>query len=43
MEEAETALGEARADTLKPGARRLGRIQWTGAWLLLLPLTVNGT
>ena len=39
----ETALGEARATTLKPDARRMGRIQRTGAWLSVIPSTVNGT
>ena len=36
-EKEENALGEARAAALKPAARRLGRIQWTGAWLLVPP------
>ena len=35
-EEEETVLGESRAAALKPEARWLGRIQWTGMWLLVL-------
>ena len=42
-EEAETALGEARATALKPDAQRMGRIQWTGTWLSVPPSTVTGT
>ena len=36
-EEAETALGEAQASASNPDAQRLGRIQRTGAWLIVLP------
>ena len=43
VEEAETDLVEARAASSNPDAQRLGRIQRTGAWLLVLPLNVNGT
>ena len=42
-EETETALGEARADTLNPDAQRLRRIQRTGAWLLVPPSIINGS
>ena len=42
-EEAKTALGEAQTAASKPDARRLGRIQRTGVWLLVLPSNVNGT
>ena len=42
-EEAETSLGEAWAAVSNPDAQRLGMIQRTGAWLLVLPSTVNGT
>ena len=42
-EEAETALEEAWAAASKPDARQLGWIQRTGAWLSVLPSTVNGT
>ena len=42
-EEADTSLREDWAAASKPGARRLGKIQWTGAWLLVLTSTVNET
>ena len=36
-EEAETSLGEARDAVSKTDAQWLGRINWTGAWKLVLP------
>ena len=42
-EEAETALGEAWDAASNMDAWRLGRILRTGLWILVLPLTVNGT
>ena len=42
-EAVETALGEARAAASKADACCMGRITWTGAWLLVLPSNVNGT
>ena len=42
-EAAETVLGDAQFAASKPDAQRLGRTQWTGAWLLVIPSTVNGT
>ena len=42
-EESETAPGETRATTSNPEARRLGRVQQTGAWLLVISSTINGT
>ena len=41
--EVEIALGEARSAVSNPDAQRLGRIQRTWVWLLVLPPTVNGT
>ena len=40
--EAEIALGESRSDVSNSDAQRLGRIQRTWVWLLVLPSTVNG-
>ena len=42
-EEVKTALGESRSAVSNPDAQCLGRIQRTGAWLLMLASTVNGT
>ena len=42
-EEAETALGDTRAAASNPDAQQLDQIQWTGAWLLVSPSTVNRT
>ena len=42
-EEAENDLREAKATASKLDARRLGKIQHTGKWLLVLRSTVNGT
>ena len=39
----ETALGEAWAAASNTGKQRLGRLQQTGAWLSVLPSTINGT
>ena len=43
VEAEETDLVEARATASKPDSWRLGRIQRLGAWLSVLPSTVNGT
>ena len=43
MEAEDTTLGEAWADASTKNARRMGRIHMTGAWLSVLPSTVNGT
>ena len=42
-EEVETALEKSRAAPLNPDALRMERIQRAGAWLLVLPSTINGT
>ena len=42
VEAAETALGEYQSAASKPDARRMGRINRTGAWLSVLSSTVNG-
>ena len=42
-EEADNTLGEARTAASKSDTRRLGRIQQKGAWLSVIPSTVNGT
>ena len=42
-EAAETALGEARATAFTEDACHMGRIMQTGAWMSVLPSTVNGT
>ena len=41
-EDAETELGEARADTSMEDACRMGWITRAGAWLSVFPSTVNG-
>ena len=43
VEEAETALGEARDAAYKPEAQEMGRIQQIGALISVIPSTVNGT
>ena len=42
-EDTETALGEAQAVASTEDARRMGQIMRTGAWLSVLPSTINGT
>ena len=42
-ENADTALGEAREAASMEGSHRMGHIMQTGAWLSVLPSTVNGT
>ena len=42
-EEYEIALGDTRATASKTDAQRMGKIHRTGAWLSMLPSTVNGT
>ena len=41
-ETADTALGEAHASASKTDSQRMVRIQRTGAWVSVLPSTVNG-
>ena len=42
-EEYDIALGDTRATASKTDAQLMGRIHMTGAWLSMLPSTVNGT
>ena len=40
-EAAEMLLGEAQATASTEDAHQLGWIMWTGAWLLVLPSSIN--
>ena len=41
--ESENALQESQTAVSKPDTQQMGQIQRTGAWILVPPLTVNGT